>query len=330
MNPKISIIVPVYNVEQILRYCVDSICRQSFTDFEVLLIDDGSKDNSGKICDELLLMDSRIKVFHKQNGGLSDARNFGIEKACGDFLLFIDSDDVLHKDFCKVLIELQKKYDAEITSTDLVNFYDCSEIESLNSKVYNQEVFVYNSVDILKEYFTPQNERKIYHGLCMKLYKKELFNDLRFDKGRLHEDLFITYKLLDRCSTFVYVNLPYYYYYQKNTNSITKNYKEKNLLDEFDALNYMMTYFNDNEEVIDCLIFFVIMHFSYLYERTFSLSKSSTVLSKRKQIKSVIVEKAKLCSCITKKQKIRIFIKIRLYYFYKFLSVLKKRLNYVK
>ena len=175
MNPKISIIVPVYNVEQILRYCVDSICKQSFTDFEVLLIDDGSKDTSGKICDELLLMDSRIKVFHKQNGGLSDARNFGIEKACGDFLLFIDSDDVLHEDFCKVLIELQEKYNAEITSTDLVNFYDCSEIEILNSKVYNQEEFVYNSVDILKEYFNPKNERKIYHGLCMKLYKKELF-----------------------------------------------------------------------------------------------------------------------------------------------------------
>ena len=144
MNPKISIIVPVYNVENILRYCVDSILRQSFSDFEVLLIDDGSKDNSGSLCDELQLQDSRIKVFHKKNGGLSDARNFGIEHASGDFYLFIDSDDVLHKDFCKVLIELQSKYNAEIVSTDLVNFFDFSEIEMLDSKVYEQQEIVYN------------------------------------------------------------------------------------------------------------------------------------------------------------------------------------------
>ena len=330
MNPKISIIVPVYNVEQILRYCVDSICKQSFSDFEILLIDDGSKDNSGKICDELSTFDSRIKVFHKQNGGLSDARNFGIDKSVGDFLLFIDSDDVLHKDFCKVLIEMQEKYNAEITSTDLVNFYDFSEIEELNSKSYNYETYVYKNLYILSEYFKPKDKIKIYHGLCMKLYKRELFNNLRFDKGRLHEDLFITYKLLDKTETFVFINLPYYYYYQKNSNSITKNYREKNLFDEFDSLILMMDFFKDKKEIYNSLYYFVINHMLYLWDRSFCIPKNQNVLQKRKEIKKIIIDNVSLCTNFSKKQKIKIYVKLRFYYLYKLLFILKNGIKNVK
>lgn len=94
-NPKVSVIVPVYNVEKLLQRCIDSILAQTFTDFELLLIDDGSKDKSGEICDEYAAKDSRIRVFHKQNGGVSTARNIGIDKAQGEWIYFVDSDDIV-------------------------------------------------------------------------------------------------------------------------------------------------------------------------------------------------------------------------------------------
>ena len=94
-NPKVSVIVPVYNVEKLLQRCIDSILAQTFTDFELLLIDDGSKDKSGEICDEYAAKDSRIRVFHKQNGGVSTARNLGIDKAQGEWIYFVDSDDIV-------------------------------------------------------------------------------------------------------------------------------------------------------------------------------------------------------------------------------------------
>lgn len=326
MNPKISIIVPVYNVEQILRYCVDSICKQSFSDFEILLIDDGSKDNSGKICDELSTFDSRIKVFHKQNGGLSDARNFGIDKSVGDFLLFIDSDDVLHKDFCKILIELQSKYNAEIVSTDLVEFYNFSEINVLNNKDYISTEYLYTREEALNEYYKPVTSRKLHHGLCMKIYKKELFDNLRFEIGRLHEDLYITYKLIDLCNNLVYIDLPYYYYYQKNTNSITKNYREKNLVDEYDALKIMLTYFQNRESIKNSFYWFLCEHFCYLYGRSFDLTKTEVVRSKQKQLKkdmNIFIFNSKY---ISRSMKIKSFIKIYFQYFYRFYLSIRKGL----
>lgn len=324
MNPKISIIVPVYNVESILKYCVDSILQQSFSDFEVLLIDDGSKDNSGRLCDELQLQDSRIKVFHKKNGGLSDARNFGIEHASGDFYLFIDSDDVLHKDFCKVLIELQTKYNAEIVSTDLIEFYEFSEIEMLNKKEFLVTERVYTHEEALNEYYKPEGERKIHHGLCMKMYRKELFNNLRFEVGRLHEDLYITYKLIDLCNKFIYVDLPYYYYYQKNTNSITKNYREKNLVDEYDALKMMMSYFHNRESIKKSLYLFICSHFCHLYTRSFCLPKTDVVRKKQEQLKSDIKKYIYKSEYIPRKTKIKSFIKIYGQCFYRFYLSIKQ------
>lgn len=330
MNPKISIIVPVYNVEGILKYCVDSILRQSFSDFEVLLIDDGSKDNSPALCDEYLFIDSRIKVFHKQNGGLSDARNYGIEHASGDNYLFIDSDDVLHKDFCKVLIDLQKKYNADITSTDLINFYDVNELVILDSKKYEYNEYVYKNEEILKEYYKPNDKLKIYHGLCMKLYKKDLFKNLRFEKGRLHEDLYITFQLLDKCNVFAFVDLPYYYYYQKNTNSITKNYKEKNLVDEYDALQNMLSYFSNRDEIILYLNYFTTYHFLYLLDRTYSLPKTSIIFEKRIQLKKWILENYKKLNNVSTIRKIKILLRVNFHFLYKLISLMKGSICHVK
>ena len=111
MEPKISIIVPVYNVEQYLERCVESLMNQSYKNIEILLINDGSTDNSGKLCDEIAKRDSRIAVYHKENGGLSDARNYGVDKATADFVGFVDSDDYVDEDMYEVLLSNLLKYD---------------------------------------------------------------------------------------------------------------------------------------------------------------------------------------------------------------------------
>lgn len=287
-SKKISIIVPVYNVESLLELCVESIINQTYSNFEILLIDDGSTDSSGKICDSLKERDKRVNVFHKKNGGLSDARNYGIEHSTGEFYLFIDSDDVLHPDFCRVLIELQKEYNADIVSTDLVKFYESEQIEEFNKKDYQKTVTVFYGNEILQEYYNPQDENKtkIYHGLCMKLYRDSLFSGLRFAVGRLHEDLYITYKLLALAKCFVFVDLPYYYYYQKNTNSITKNYKDKNFIDEYDALQEMRLYFQHNDIICKSLDLFTFRHYQYLLNRYNYLESRKNLKSYAKKMKS--------------------------------------------
>jgi len=281
--PKISIIVPVYNVENYLNYCVDSLLRQTYTDFEILLIDDGSKDNSGKLCDELKNKDERISVYHKPNGGLSDARNFGIEHSKGDFYLFIDSDDALHPDFCKVLMEKQEQYNADIVSTKMTLFSDYGMISEFDKKEHNHSEKIFHGNEILTQYFNPTNGiRCIHHGLCMKLYKKELFKDLRFAVGRLHEDLYITHQLLNLSNCFVFVDLPYYYYFQKNTNSICKNYKPKNFNDECDAIDLMINSYQNNSEIYPSLKVFVANHYMYLINRFYGYLDANKELRSKK------------------------------------------------
>ena len=280
--PKISIIVPIYNVENYLNFCVDSLKRQTYADFEILLIDDGSTDSSGRICDKLKKTDERIVVYHKENGGLSDARNFGIKHSKGDFFLFIDSDDALHPDFCKVLIETQQKYNADIVSVKMTLFSDCKMISELDKKPYKYEEKIFYDEEILSEYFEPKGSRCIYHGLCMKLYKKELFKNLQFEVGRRHEDLYITHRLLNLVHCFVFVDLPYYYYFQNNNNSICTNYELKNFIDEYDAISLMLAAYENKSKIESHLKKFVAEHYLYLINRYYSSIKNKKELKKKK------------------------------------------------
>jgi glycosyltransferase involved in cell wall biosynthesis len=320
-KPKISIIVPVYNVEKYLSFCVDSLLRQTYTDFEILLIDDGSKDNSGKLCDDLKLKDNRITVYHKPNGGLSDARNFGIEHSNGDFYLFIDSDDALHPDFCKVLMELQKKYNADITACSMRRFYDYSKISEFDKAICSSTEKVVYDKDILIQYFNPEGRRFIAHGLCMKLYKKELFKKNRFAVGRLHEDLFITHQLLSLSHCFVFTDLPYYYYYQQNTNSICKNYQPKNFTDEIDAISLMMASYKNNPDIIPHLELFIADHYMYLITRFYGyLNKHKELEPKKNALQKWLKQYLKTEPDLSFKYKLKKYIKLtfpHLYAWYK-------------
>ena len=222
----ISVIVPVYNVQAFLPQCVESIINQTYKNLEIILVDDGTPDESGKICDEYQKKDARIKVIHKQNGGLSDARNAGIEIAQGNYICFIDSDDLIHKDYIKCQYEQIVATNSDVSICLFDNFFEETEIKDF--EVVNPEIQELDKHNLTLKLFEKNN----IHYICAwsKIYKRSLFETLRFDVGRLHEDEFIVYKIFDLCKKAVVVNVPLYLYRQRQ-GSITKAsaYKQKNL-----------------------------------------------------------------------------------------------------
>lgn len=321
MEALISVIVPVYNVKQYLVNCVNSIINQSYKNLEIIIVDDGSTDGSGELCDTISSRDKRINVFHKENGGLSDARNFGIEHASGDFYAFIDSDDALHKDFFRVLMISQKRNNADIVGCDISLYYGPAELQKLYEMKCAPSEKVFNKEQALKEYFSPSGkDRVIHHGLCMKIYKRELFNYLRFEKGRLHEDLYITFRLLDYANTVVYVDCPYYFYCQNNTGSICKNYGVKNFLDESEAYERIYRYFSNQNRVSEELIHFLIIQSLLMFEKGYEIRQSIEIQEADSRAKEWVRTHVKNCSYYSyiKQKLILLSLKdIRLYSFLK-------------
>ena len=152
MNELISIIVPVYKVEPYLNKCVDSIINQTYKNIEIILVDDGSPDNCGKICDDYTKKDSRIKVIHKKNGGLSDARNYGIEASIGDYIMFVDSDDYISANMCEILLKTAKKYNADIINCNFEEVFSNAE-SRINRQAVNKNEEVFSNLDMLKTFF---------------------------------------------------------------------------------------------------------------------------------------------------------------------------------
>lgn len=216
MRYVVSVIVPIYNVEQYLTHCIKTILQQSYKNLEIILVDDGSPDNCGKMCDEFAEQDRRIKVIHKQNGGLSDARNAGIDVATGDYITFIDSDDYVMPDMIESLMNIIVKENTDIAQCKFVrsrnDFTDEQQHESSQS-----EKFTVYFDDRMSAYL---KDKKINTVAWGKIYKRSLFNGIKFPVGRLHEDVFTTYKLIHEAGSVAvtdYVG----YVYRINENSIT-------------------------------------------------------------------------------------------------------------
>lgn len=183
---EISIIVPVYQVENYIRQCIESILNQTFTDFELILVDDGSKDNSGQICDEYAARDNRIRVIHKENGGLSDARNKGLDKASGNYFMFVDSDDYIEPDMIECLFESILNENADISVCNYRYVFDEDEKKNFSTE---------NKAEVLtgrEIFYNRKNERNygFWTVAWNKLYKSETFKNLRFRFGKYHEDEF--------------------------------------------------------------------------------------------------------------------------------------------
>lgn len=229
MDGKVSIIVPIYKVEKYLSKCIDSIITQSYSNLEIILINDGSPDNCGNICDDYSRKDNRIQVIHKKNGGLSDARNEGLKIASGEYISFIDSDDYIDKDFYKILVDLIKSNNADVaqcaykktTENDNLDY----KINTLEEKK-NDNISLHN-LDILNSLYGTEKYTVIWN-VWNKLYKRELLRNIYFPKGKLHEDVFTTYKILYRAKTLVSTNKQLYFYTQRAT-SIMGRFNVKHL-----------------------------------------------------------------------------------------------------
>ena len=235
---EISIIVPVYNVEQYLENCIESILNQTFKDFELILVDDGSTDNSGKICDIYEKKDSRIKVIHKNNGGLSSARNAGLDIARGKYIGFVDSDDSIHPEMYEVLYNLIEKYKSDISCCNYKYTYD---ISNQNHEELNlNEVIEMSNIESIEKLYDKDLGVKLVVA-WNKLYHKRLFDKIRYKVGRLHEDEFMAHRILYNSKKITYVDNELYYYLQREGSIMSKkSYKRKvdTLLSKSDRMRF--------------------------------------------------------------------------------------------
>lgn len=243
--PKISVIVPVYKVEKYLSRCVDSILNQTFDDFELILVDDGSPDKSGDICEQYAKSDNRIVVIHRENGGLSVARNSGIEWALNnsdsEWITFIDSDDWIHSNYLKILLDYAKRFNTEVSICNFLRTsgYMADDVSEEKLNVHN-----YSSED----FFANHNLNAVV--AWGKLYKKHFFEGIRYPEGRLHEDEFTTYKILFQCKDVCFVDEHLYYYFintQGITSGMTGGKWSPSRMDFIDAAKERLKYFEINK-----------------------------------------------------------------------------------
>ena len=232
-----SIVIPVYNVAPYLHECVDSVLAQEFTDYEIILVDDGSTDNSPSICDEYAEKYSQIKVIHKANGGLSDARNFGIKKAQGDYLMFLDSDDFWNGR--NVLLDLHniiKENNPDLIIHELSSFYNLEKIIPRKFKNKETQNFSYNLKKDLK--YLVNND--IYYAAAWnKIIKSEIVkaNQLYFPKGKIHEDVAWCADIIPYISSYSLYKKPFYYYRKGREGSLTVQIRPKNIIDLIDIIS---------------------------------------------------------------------------------------------
>lgn len=236
----ILIVLPVYQVEKYVHRCIDSILSQSFRDYELVLVDDGSSDESGYYCDEYAEKNDQVIVIHKKNGGLSDARNVGIDWSFqiseSKWITFIDSDDWIHSKYLELLYDSVTQTGCQISVCDYKEMTDdLSELdaEGINTRTEKTE-----------DFFCGHTVRAVV--AWGKLYLKTLFRDIRYPFGKLHEDEFTTYKLLFKNPTVSAVDAPLYYYYQ-NPKSITQSGWTPRSLDGIEAIENSIRFFRKNK-----------------------------------------------------------------------------------
>lgn len=264
----ISVIVPVYNVEKYMSQCINNLINQTYKNIEIILVDDGSTDSSGKRCDEYAGQDDRIVVIHKENGGLSDARNVALEMAQGELLTFVDSDDVVDLDYCEMLYKSLNEQRADISVCNTVLFRD-----NVPTQLNKKGIQIFKNGKIVEAYL----KCLIQPMACGKIYKKSLFHGIRYPKGKTTEDVYVIVELLKKCGLVV-VGADTNYYYRQRRDSIQHSSKiniqnviaahehnyellkgsqyedlayERYLLSYQDALNMLIRNNNEDERVLE-------------------------------------------------------------------------------
>lgn len=236
INSLVSIIIPVYKVEKYIKNCLDSLINQTYSKWEAILVDDGSPDRSGEICEEYAMLDKRFKVIHKENGGLSSARNEGIKHAHGDYIFYLDSDDFLHENTLADLTKIAIQNDADIVQCHFIRGNETTfpEINSPTKITFfdNHTIFTSFAAKIIT---------------CGKLYHRSVIEDIAFPEGLINEDDFTTWKFYYRAHKIA-ITSKIYYYYTCNQNSIMSQKVKRPNFKYFDAYRERIKFFQDNGE----------------------------------------------------------------------------------
>lgn len=234
---KVSIVVPVYNVEDCLSYCVDSLRQQTYKNIEIILVDDGSTDSSGEICDQYAREDDRIKVLHIENGGLSNARNTGVKESSTDWIVFIDSDDYYDHRAIEYLVKLRDKYRVDLVATPVIEVRNYENSDFLG--------------DFREKYSGKLDRRKaleqMFYGNYVgthsggKLYKKEILLRFPYPNGMLYEDLSLAYEHIASCENIAVSALNLYKYYRRPGSIVNSKYSDR-LLDFYKVMEWNRAY----------------------------------------------------------------------------------------
>lgn len=242
--PQISIIVPVYKVEKYLRRCVDSILCQTFKDFEVILVDDGSPDKCPEICDEYAKKDSRVTVIHRENGGLSVARNDALNIAKGKYFGFVDSDDYIHPQMYEILYKNIVDNNADVSTCDIVKGSELIQWQPIE-KTY---VSAAKGSETVKKWIVGKVHLKPY-VVWNKLFRRECFDNIRFPEGRIYEDVSVIDRILYEANTVAECDAPMYYYFQNNEGLVLGRYTVKQL-DRLTSHKIQMEYYKSHNETV--------------------------------------------------------------------------------
>ncbi|MEW9501068.1 glycosyltransferase family 2 protein [Jeotgalibacillus marinus] len=276
MKPIISIIVPVYNVENHLRKCLDSLLAQTLTNFEVIVVNDGSTDRSGKICDEYSVKDMRIKVIQKENGGLSSARNVGIKAAEGQYIGFVDGDDRIDVNMYENLYRQSIDTKSDISVCTLGREIDGTLVNEEKEKLVKEM----DNVEAMRELFKGDLYR---FSVCNKLFKKHCFENVQFPEGRIHEDLSTTYRLFANSNKTVFNNHIGYIYVKRKDSILTSQFSEKRL-DSFTGWNEILLFMNKKypqlySEILAAFTFWCVDNMYYIINQVETKEKKREYLN---------------------------------------------------
>lgn len=275
---EVSVIIPVYNVENYVKKCIDSVINQTYTNIEIILVDDGSTDSCGSICKEYSLRDNRILVIHKKNGGLSEARNVGLSYAKGNYILFVDGDDYIEKNMIEKLYNTILSNDSDMALCNFFYVDENEEVCGVSPEINTENLDKYSAQKMLFE----EDKEVPYIVMWNKLFKKEILDDIRFPIGKIHEDEFVIHHIYDRCQSISVITDRLYYYVQRKGSIINQPISVKKL-DYYEAF-YDRFLFYEKKGYKDLLFIYK----NYLNNRSWKrdLVKASNKLE-RKRVKDI-------------------------------------------
>ena len=321
MDDLISVILPVYNVEKYIDRCLESVLNQTYKNIEIILVDDGSKDNCPKICDEYAKKDNRVRVIHKTNGGLSDARNAGIKIAKGKYITLIDSDDYVEKDYVDFLYNLIQESNAKMSICSHTVLYEngtrlekaTHEHSILDAKTTLKRILYDDGIDL---------------SAWAKMYKKELFDTVQYPKGRLFEDAATTYLLIDQCDKIAIGSESKYYYIIRSNSITTKSFSPKKMQliqSTKEMCEYVKDKYPDLEKATDRRLMY-----AYLSTLSQLANSKEKYPNEQKEIMKYIKPNRKQIlkdKNITKRDRLGLYSTIFGFNFYKYIWALYKKLT---